>query len=37
LKIELGPFGHQAVEYLAAVLLPRAMQSGKEALSELLV
>ena len=30
LKIELGPFGHHAVEYFAAVLLPRAIKTGKE-------
>jgi hypothetical protein len=34
LKIKLGPFGHDAVEYFAAVLLPRAIQTGKEGLSE---
>jgi hypothetical protein len=37
LKIELGPFGHHAVEYLAAALLPRAIKTDKEVLSELLV
>jgi hypothetical protein len=30
LKIELGPFGHDAVEYFAAVLLPRTIKTGKE-------
>jgi hypothetical protein len=37
LKIELGPFGHHAVEYLAAMLLPRAIKTGKEVLAEFLV
>jgi hypothetical protein len=36
LKIELGPFGHHAVEYFAAVLLPDAIKTGKEVLSEFL-
>jgi hypothetical protein len=36
LKIELGPFGHHAVEYLAAMPLPGAVETGKEALSEFL-
>jgi hypothetical protein len=30
LKIEVGPFGHHAVEYFAAVLLPGAVKTGKE-------
>jgi hypothetical protein len=34
LKIELGPFRHHAVEYFAAVLLPGAIETGKEVLSE---
>ena len=37
LKIELGPFGHHAVEYLAAMLLPRAIKTGKEVLARFLV
>ena len=37
LKIELGPFGQHAVEYFAAVLLPRAIKTGKEDFSEFLV
>ena len=37
LKIELGPFGHHAVEYFAAVLLPGAIETGKKFLSEFLV
>jgi hypothetical protein len=37
LKIKLGPFGHHAVEYFAAVLPPRAIKTGKEGLSEFLV
>jgi hypothetical protein len=37
LNIELGPFGHHAVEYLAAMLLPRAIKTGKEFFSEFLV
>jgi hypothetical protein len=37
LKIELGPFRHHAVEYFAAVLLPRTNKTGKEAFSELLM
>jgi hypothetical protein len=37
LKIEIGPLGHHAVEYFAAVLLPRAIKTGKEVLSEFLV
>jgi hypothetical protein len=37
LKIELGPFRHHAVEYFAAVLLPRTIKTGKEAFSEFLV
>jgi hypothetical protein len=37
LKIELGPFGHHAVEYLAAMPPPRAIKTGKEVLSEFLV
>ena len=37
LKIELGPFGHHAVEYFAAVLLPRAIKTGKEFFTEFLV
>jgi hypothetical protein len=36
LKIELGPFGHHAVKYFAAVPLPRAIETGKEFLSEFL-
>ena len=32
-KIKLGPFGHHAVEYLAAMLLPRAIKTGKEVLA----
>jgi hypothetical protein len=37
LKIDLGPFGQHAVEYFAAVQLPRAIKTGKEGLSEFLV
>ena len=37
LKLELGPFSHHAVEYFAAVLLPGAVKTGKEVLSEFLV
>ena len=37
LKIKLGPFGQNAVEYLAAMLLPRAIKTGKEVLSEFLM
>ncbi len=36
LKIKLGPFRHHAVEYFAAVL-PGAVKTGKEVLSEFLV
>ena len=36
-KIKLGSFGHHAVEYLAAMLLPRAIKTGKEVLAEFLV
>jgi hypothetical protein len=34
LKIKLGPFGHHAVEYFATMLLPHAIKTGKEGLSE---
>jgi hypothetical protein len=37
LKIELGPFGHHAVEYLAAMPPPRAIKTGKKFFSEFLV
>jgi hypothetical protein len=37
LKIKLGPFGHHAVKYFAAVLLPRAIETGKEVLARFLV
>jgi hypothetical protein len=37
LKIDHGPFGQHAVEYLAAMLLPRMVEAGKEVLSEFLV
>ena len=37
LKIKLGPFGHHAVEYLAAMLPPRAIETGKEFFAEFLV
>jgi hypothetical protein len=37
LKIELGPFGHHAVEYFAAVLLSRLIKTGEEVLSQFLV
>ena len=33
LKIKLGPFGHHAVEYFAAVLLPCAIKTGKKFLA----
>ena len=36
LKIDLGPFGHHAVEYLLAMPPPRAIKTGKEVLSEFL-
>ena len=36
LKIKLGPFRHHAVEYLAAVLLPRAIKTG-HSLNNLLI
>jgi hypothetical protein len=32
LNIELGPFGHHAVEHFAAVLLPCAIKTGKKVL-----
>jgi hypothetical protein len=37
LKIKLGPFGHHAVEYLAAMPSPRAIKTGKKFFSEFLV
>jgi hypothetical protein len=37
LKIELGPFGHHAVEHFAAVLLPGAIETGKKFFGEFLV
>jgi hypothetical protein len=33
-KINPGPFGSHAVEYLAPVLLPGAIEIGEESLSE---
>jgi hypothetical protein len=36
LKIKLGPFRHHAAEYLAAVLLPRAIKTG-HSLNNLLI
>jgi hypothetical protein len=36
-ELQLRPFGHQAVEYFAAVPPPRAIETGKEVLSEFLV
>jgi hypothetical protein len=37
LKIKLGSFGQHAVEYLAAMPPPRAIETGKKFLSEFLV